>query len=85
MHIDSRNDIPKALKISQNRITLVGCINNPFTLAQGKPFQVRKEVHDNIVSGMQLIAPECAIPRNVPDTNLFALVNETHRHHHRYK
>lgn len=80
LHIDSRNDISKAREIAENKITLVGCINNPFTLAQSKPNHVRKEVNFNISSGIQLIAPECAIPRNVPDANLFALVSETHKH-----
>ena len=43
-------------------INLVGNINNPVTLYSKGPEDVRAEVFRNLDAGVQLIAPECAIP-----------------------
>ena len=79
-HMDSRNDIAKALEIVGEDILLTGCINNPITLAQGTPNTVRNEVKANLRSGIKLIAPECAIPCNVPAKNLKELVDTAHKY-----
>lgn len=79
-HMDSRNDIEKAIEITEGNIMLTGCINNPITLAQGTPSMVRNEVRANLRSGIKLISPECAIPCNVPANNLKELVNTAHRY-----
>ena len=77
-HMDSRNNVQEAQRLVGNRITLTGCINNPVTLAQGSPAQVRAEVEANLRDGIRLIAPECALPCNVPGDNLRELVETTH-------
>ena len=78
-HLDSRNDIRAAIMIALNRIQFTGSINNPFTLAQGNPSDVQKEVRACIESGINLISPECCIPCRVPDENLFTMVRTAHQ------
>ena len=79
LHIDSRNDIAKAVEQIGDRVVLTGSSNNPFTLSQDRPSDVCKEVRYNIKCGIKLISPECAIPCNVTDENLFALVETAHQ------
>ena len=79
LHLDSRNDIKKATETVGDRIILTGSINNPFTLAQGKPSDVYKEVCGCIRQGIRLISPECAIPCRVSDENLITLVKTAHQ------
>ncbi len=79
LHLDSRNDIKRATELVGDRIALTGCINNPFTLAQGKPSDVYKEVCGCIHKGIRLISPECAVPCRVPDENLLTLVKTAHQ------
>ena len=78
-HIDSRNDIKKAVQIAGNDLILTGSINNPHTLTSGTPLQVRNEVLANLQSGIQLISPECAIPFKVSNRNLIELALTAHR------
>jgi [methyl-Co(III) methanol-specific corrinoid protein]:coenzyme M methyltransferase len=69
-HFDSKNPPAKAREIVRNRISLVGNINNPVTLFTGGPAQVRKEVNLNLDAGVEVIAPECAIPLETSLENL---------------
>ena len=61
-HFDSKNDPQKAMDIVNDKIALVGNINNPETLYARGPEEVRAEVYKCMDAGVQLIAPECAIP-----------------------
>ena len=61
-HFDSRNDPQKAMEIVDGRIRLVGNINNPETLYVRGPEEVRQEVYRCMDAGVDIIAPECAIP-----------------------
>ncbi len=78
-HIDSRNDLPEAVKIASHKIVLTGSINNPSTLTAGTPADVRNEVLFNLQSGISLISPECAIPFHVTNQNLKELVHTAHK------
>ena len=49
---------------------LVGNINNPTTLYARGPDEVRAEVFRALDAGVQLIAPECAIPLKTKAENL---------------
>lgn len=69
-HFDSKNDPVKAVEIMRNRIALAGSVNNPVTLLTKGPAEVRHEVHKNLDAGVQLIAPECAVPLQTPIANL---------------
>lgn len=69
-HFDSKNDPAKSVAIAGDRISLVGNINNPVTLYSKGPEQVRCEVWKDLGAGVQLIAPECAVPLDTPTDNL---------------
>ncbi len=73
-HFDSKNDPRKALEIMSDKMLLTGCVNNPKTLLNGTPEDVRQEVISIIEAGIRLISPECAIPLRVPNKNLVAIV-----------
>jgi len=79
-HMDSRNDIEQALTIVQDKMLITGCINNPHTLCHGDKSLIKKEVISNLQKGISLIAPECALPCNVPSENLLTLTKTTHQY-----
>ena len=57
---------------------LVGNVNNPQTLFQGTAEDVRTQVRYAVEAGVDMIAPECAIPLTTPIENLKALVAAAH-------
>ena len=57
-----------------NKISLVGCINNPRTLYQGTPEDAFTQAREAIEAGVHIIGPECAIPLATPLENLKAIV-----------
>ena len=69
-HFDSRNDPQEAMDAVNGGIKLVGNINNPTTLYARTPAEVRKEVYRALDAGVQLIAPECAVPLKTKAENL---------------
>ena len=69
-HYDSKNGAQESMEVVQNRISLVGNINNPETLYSKGPETVREEVYRNLDAGVQLVGPECAIPLQTPIENL---------------
>ncbi len=69
-HYDSKNPPDEAMAIVQNRIALVGNINNPETLFAMGPQEVRAEVYQNLEAGVPLVGPECAIPLQTAIENL---------------
>ena len=83
-HFDSKNDPQKAMDVAAGRIGLVGNINNPDTLYARGPAEVRKEVFACLDAGVQMIAPECAVPLATRLENLIAIpqsVREWHESH----
>ena len=54
-------------------IGLVGNINNPETLYARGPDEVRQEVYKCLEAGVQMIAPECAIPLATKIENLIEI------------
>jgi [methyl-Co(III) methanol-specific corrinoid protein]:coenzyme M methyltransferase len=69
-HYDSKNEPAESMDVVQNRISLVGNINNPETLFSKGPEAVRAEVEKNLDAGIHLIGPECAIPLQTAIENL---------------
>ena len=69
-HFDSKNEPAESTAVMQDRISLVGNINNPETLFFKGPEQVRREVYQNLEAGVQLVGPECAIPLQTSIENL---------------
>jgi len=83
-HYDSKNTPAESMEIIQDRISLVGNINNPETLYSKGPEVVRQEVYKNLDAGVHLIAPECAIPLQTALDNLKEIpkaVRDWHRDH----
>ena len=83
-HFDSKNDPQKAMDAVDGKSGLVGNINNPTTLYARGPAEVREEVFKCLDAGVQMIAPECAIPLATKLENLIAIpdaVKEWHETH----
>lgn len=73
-HFDSRNPPSELLILANGRLTLVGGINNPQTLLNGRVAEVKVEVERLLKAGIRLVAPECAVPLRTPNQNLKAVV-----------
>ena len=72
-HFDSKNDPQEAMDAVNGGIGLVGNINNPQTLYARGPEEVRQEVYKCLEAGVQMIAPECAIPLATKIENLMEI------------
>lgn len=72
-HFDSKNDPHEAMDAVNGGIGLVGNINNPETLYARGPDEVRQEVYKCLEAGVQMIAPECAIPLATKVENLIEI------------
>ncbi len=72
-HFDSKNDPQAAMEAVAGGTTLVGNINNPETLYARGPEEVRREVYQCLEAGVQLIAPECAVPLATKLENLIEI------------
>lgn len=72
-HFDSKNDPQAAMDIVGGRIRLVGNINNPETLYARGPEEVRQEVFKCLDAGVDMIAPECAVPLATKLENLIEI------------
>ena len=72
-HFDSKNSPQEAMDAVGDKIALVGNINNPETLYSKDTEDVKKEVFECLNAGVQLIAPECAIPLKTKAENLIAI------------
>ncbi|MCJ7830422.1 MAG: hypothetical protein MUP74_03445, partial [Desulfobacterales bacterium] len=65
-HCEWQVDARKAVAQVGRRISLVGNVNNPETLFQGTPEDVRHQARYAIEAGIRLIGPECAVPLATP-------------------
>ena len=81
-HFDSKNEPEESVGIMDDRISLVGNINNPETLFSRGPEVVREEVYKNLDAGVQLVGPECAIPLQTSIENLKEIRNAVCDWHH---
>lgn len=73
-HFEWQVDAKDAVQRIGDKISLVGNINNPETLLNGTPEDVRKQVRYSIEAGVNILGPECAIPLTTPIENLKAIV-----------
>jgi [methyl-Co(III) methanol-specific corrinoid protein]:coenzyme M methyltransferase len=71
-------DAKMAVEKVGHQISLVGNVNNPEVLYQGTPEDVRRQVRYAVAAGVNIIAPECAIPLSTPLENLKAIVEAAH-------
>jgi MtaA/CmuA family methyltransferase len=73
-HLEWQVDAKMAVKKVGHLISLVGNVNNPQVLYQGTPEDVHRQVRYAVEAGINIIAPECAIPLATPMENLRAIV-----------
>jgi MtaA/CmuA family methyltransferase len=73
-HFESQVEIADAVAVAAGKMTLIGNINNPELLLKGTPEQVAEACHRVIDGGVQILAPECAVPLTTPLGNLKTLV-----------
>ena len=73
-HFEWQVDSKEAVRVVNKEISLAGNINNPTTLLRGTPEDVRKQVRYSVEAGVDIIAPECAVPLQTPLRNLRAIV-----------
>jgi MtaA/CmuA family methyltransferase len=73
-HFEWQVDAKMAVQKVGHRMSLVGNVNNPEVLYQGTPEDVYKQVRYAVEAGVNIIAPECAIPLATPLENLKAIV-----------
>ena len=77
-HLEWQVDARMAVKKVGHLISLVGNVNNPQVLYQGTPEDVHRQVRYAVEAGINIIAPECAIPLATPIENLRAIVEAAH-------
>lgn len=73
-HFESQVKIADAVAAAAGKMTLIGNVNNPQVLLAGTPEQVAKACRRVVKGGVQILAPECAVPLTTPLRNLKALV-----------
>lgn len=70
-HFESANDAVE-MRAAARRV-LAGNVNNAQTLVHGTPDDVRREVFAALDAGIDIIAPECAVPVTAPLANVVAI------------
>lgn len=80
-HFDSKNDPQESMNIINGQIGLVGNINNPETLYARGPEEIRAEVYRCMDAGVNMIAPECAVPLATKLENLMEIPNSVKTWH----
>jgi len=73
-HFDSKVDAKVARAIVAGKMSLVGNVNNSQTLLHGTPDDVRCETLYALEAGVEIAAPECAVPLVTSNRNLQAIV-----------
>lgn len=73
-HFESQVPADKAVAEAGGQIRLAGNVNNPVTLLARGPEEVRVEAQRAVDAGVDIIAPECAVPLRAPLRNLMAIV-----------
>jgi MtaA/CmuA family methyltransferase len=76
-HYEWQVDTKEAVRIVNGRMALVGNIANIQALLQGTPEDVYRQARYSIEAGVDILAPECAIPLQTPLENLKAIVAAT--------
>jgi MtaA/CmuA family methyltransferase len=73
-HYEWQIDTKEAVRIINGRMALVGNISNIQALLQGTPEDVYRQARYSIQNGVDILAPECAIPLQTKIENLKAIV-----------
>ena len=78
-HFESQND-PFEMRATAT-MALVGNVNNPETLRAGSVEDVRREVFRALDAGIDIIAPECAVPLDAGMANVRAVRESVDAYH----
>ncbi len=73
-HFEWQVDAKMAVKVVNREMTLIGNIANKGILFGGTPEDVYRQARYSIKAGVDILAPECAIPLQTPIENLKAIV-----------
>jgi [methyl-Co(III) methanol-specific corrinoid protein]:coenzyme M methyltransferase len=73
-HFESANAAEQMVEKVAGRMKLAGNVNNPKTLFARGPAEARAEAQRAIDAGVNIIAPECAVPLQTPVRNLKEIV-----------
>lgn len=73
-HFESANPAEDMVTAAAGEVKLAGNVNNPVTLFSRGPEEARLEAQRAIDAGVDIIAPECAVPLQAPVANLKAIV-----------
>ncbi len=73
-HLESQVNLDVARQAAGRTMRLMGNINNPKVLLGGDPEQVTEACRSAMEGGIDILAPECAVPLTTPNRNLRALV-----------
>jgi [methyl-Co(III) methanol-specific corrinoid protein]:coenzyme M methyltransferase len=74
-HFESQVRVEDAVSAAKGKMTLMGNVNNPDLLLQGTPEEVGEACRRIRDGGVQILAPECAVPLTTPTRNLQVLVS----------
>ena len=73
-HFEWQVDAKMAVQVVNHEMSLVGNIANKDVLFGGTPEDVYKQTRYSIEAGVDILAPECAVPLQTPLANLKAIV-----------
>ena len=73
-HFEWQIDSKMAVQVVNHEMSLIGNIANKDVLYGGTPEEVYKQARYAIEAGVNLLAPECAVPLQTPIENLKAIV-----------
>jgi [methyl-Co(III) methanol-specific corrinoid protein]:coenzyme M methyltransferase len=73
-HFEWQVDAKMAVQVVNHEMSLIGNIANKNVLFGGTPEDVYKQARYSIEAGVDILAPECAVPLQTPLANLRAIV-----------
>lgn len=78
-HLESQVNLAMAKQAAQGHMRLMGNINNPRVLLSNDPEEVMQACRSAMEAGIDILAPECAVPLTTPNRNLQVLVQAARR------
>jgi [methyl-Co(III) methanol-specific corrinoid protein]:coenzyme M methyltransferase len=73
-HFEWQVDAKMAVRVVNHEMSLIGNIANKGVLFGGTPEEVYRQARYSIKAGVDILAPECAVPLQTPIQNLKAIV-----------
>jgi [methyl-Co(III) methanol-specific corrinoid protein]:coenzyme M methyltransferase len=74
-HFEWQVDAKMAVQVVNREMSLIGNVANKEVLFGGTPEDVHKQARYSIEAGVDILAPECAVPLQTPLANLKAIVD----------